>query len=82
MGDGITQVARDTKIVDKLQEVRRLQGKFFYENSPELAKEIVDKLKIIKNFPRGAFNCVNQYKVEQDIEYYQEYFQGKNSVVK
>jgi hypothetical protein len=55
----------------------QITGKFFDEKSPELAKEIVDKLNTIKNLPRGAFNCVNQYKVEQDIEYYQKYFQVK-----
>ena len=79
MSDGITNAFRDSRIIEKIEEVRGLQKKFLDEQSIELAKEIVDKLNVIKNHRRGEFNEVNKATVERDINYYQEYINKKSA---
>lgn len=73
MGDGVTQAARDSDLINKVDHIRSLKEKFEDKPSVSLADMIIDNLLKLKDMRRGYHNSVSYVSLCDGLKKYGEY---------
>ena len=73
MTEGVTQAARDSDLIKKVDNIKDLEERFNEKESVELAEEIIDNLLDLRDMQNGYYNYVKYKAVIEGLNKYGTY---------
>ena len=80
MGDGRTEIRKDSIISEKHEKIKGLEGTFDEEPTDKLAQDIISELELYSMIRRGYNSQPDKEWAQERINFYQDYIEGKNDM--